>query len=150
MILQIWRLYDCLTRKLDFFDKIIYRKLIKLVNKAKTKNCEMSDNQKMLITQRMQYLRCAYHKCDVNHRFKFSDCYKRAIKQIEMVGVKLIDNYQILMRRDRVFRQEEYFHLLNPYVENNRTYQLVLFEFFPQLKIDNKMLKMCIFKYEQF
>ena len=67
MILQIWLLYDCLTRKLDFLDEIIYRKLIKLVNKAKTKNCEMSDNQKMLITQRMQYLRCAYHKRDVNH-----------------------------------------------------------------------------------
>ena len=38
------------------------------------------------------------------------------------------------MRRNRVFRQEEYFPHPNLYVENNRTYQRVLFELFTQVK----------------
>ncbi len=37
-----------------------------------------------------------------------------------------------------MFRQEECFPHPNPNVENNRTYQPVLFEFFPQAKIEIK------------
>ena len=99
----------------------------------------MSNNQKMIMIQRIQYLRYTYHnllECDVNHRIKFIDCCERAIKQMETVGVKLINNYQILMRWNRVSRLEECFPHPNPSVENNRTYQPVLFEFFPQLKIE--------------
>ena len=101
--------YDCLTRRIDCFHDILNRKLdiLKVVNKAKTKDGEMNDNQKMLMIKRMQYLMCAYYnllECDVNQNIKFSDCCKKAIKQLEMVGVRLINNYQVLMRWNRVFR----------------------------------------------
>ena len=85
-------------KKNRFSDEILNRRLdiTKIVNKANTKYHKMSDNQKMIMIQRMQYLRCAYHdllECDVNHRIKFSDCCEKAIKQMKMVGVKLINNY---------------------------------------------------------
>ena len=125
--------YECLTRRIDCFDEILNRKLdvSKKVNKAKTKDYEMSDNQKVLMLQRMQYLRCAYHnllECDVNQRIKFSDCCNKAIKQMEMVGVRLMNNHQILMRWNRVFRQEECFPHPNTYVENSRTNQPVIID----------------------
>ena len=134
---------DCLTRRIDCFDEIINRKLdiSKIVNKEKTNDCEMRDNQKVLMMQRMQYLRCAYHnlvECNINQRIKFSDCCKKGRKQMEMVGVRLINNYQIIMRWNRVFRQEEYFPHPNPYVENRiigLTNQFYL-NFFPHVKIE--------------
>ena len=82
-----------MTKRIEFFDKILKWRLdiTKIVNKVKTKDYKMSDNQKLLMIQRMQYLRCAYHnllECDVDHIIKLSDCCERAIKQMETVGVK--------------------------------------------------------------
>ena len=57
---------------------------------------------------------------------------------MEIVGVKLIKYYQILLQWNRVFRREEYFPHPDPYVENNVTCPQVLFEFSPQVKIEIK------------
>ena len=53
-----------------------------------------------------------------------------------MVGVRLVNNFQIVMKWNRVFRRNECFPHPNPYIECNKTYQPRLFEFFPQIKIE--------------
>ena len=40
------------------------------------------------------------------------------------------------MKWNRVYKRNECFPYPNPYIECNKTYQLVLFECFPQIKIE--------------
>ena len=69
-------------------------------------------------------------------RLKFNNCCIKAINQMGMVGVRLVNNFQIVMKWNRVFRRNECFPHPNPYIECNKTYQPRLFEFFPQIKIE--------------
>ena len=96
--------YECLSRRIDYFDDILSRKLdtSEIIHKAEQKGCETSPCPNTLMIQRMQYLQCAYKNVLSTNVFeqqvKFNNCCINAINQISMVGVRLVNNFQILMK----------------------------------------------------
>ena len=110
-----------------------------IVNKASEENCELSSKQSIIMLQRILYLQNAFFNIlisDLDEPFSFKLCCKKAIKQMNEIGIKLVKNARTLMQWNRVFRHQEVFPHPNYYVEMGKTDKPIFLQTFPQVKFE--------------
>ena len=86
----------------------------------------------------MQYLRFTYLSClekiHINERFNFRLACNEAIKQMNRNGVSLLNNNQVLMRWNRIYKVNERFPHPNTNTQNGHMYVPVFLDTFPEVK----------------
>jgi len=130
---------DCLSRRIDKFDSILNNKdiIASIVNNATEENCALNESQVIIISQRAQLLRTAYHfvlASDTSKRVSFLDCCKRSINHNKLNGLKIITYPQMIMRWNVIYRVHEKFPHPNYYIELGKAYVPLFLESFPEAK----------------
>ena len=90
---------DCSSQRINLFDGILNNRedVSYIVNKASEDNCKLNSKQSIVMIQRILHLQNAYFimlSNDVNKPISFKLCCEKGIKQMNEIGIKLIQIHE--------------------------------------------------------